>query len=225
MPLHLVWNENIATRIAVWKIEEDEDFFLRELPPLSNAEEIEKNERKDKRRLEWLACRNLVHQIVDFQSEIYKDQHGKPQLEYARASESDWQISLSHSHGWAAAIVGRGDVGIDIQQVTPKMEKVIHRILSEKEIQTICGENILLQQHLFWGAKEALYKVYGLKNLDFRQHIFVKNVDIKANTEGVFFGFAEGEILKENYHKKFILKFQKFENHLLVWATPYLNQN
>ena len=140
-------------------------------------------------------------------------------MEYARLSETDWQVSFSHSHGWAAAMVGRGDIGIDIQQVTPKMANIIHRILTEEELQMITNENTLLQQHIFWGAKEALYKAYGLRGLDFREHIFVKNVDIKANTEGVFFGFAEGEVIKDNYHKKFILKFQKFENHLLVWAV------
>lgn len=219
MPLQLVWNDNADTRLAIWKIEEDEAFFLNELPPLSIEAEKEKNERQGSRRLEWLACRTLVLQLVDFQIEIYKDPHGKPQLEYARLSETDWQVSFSHSHGWAAAMVGRGDIGIDIQQVTPKMANIIHRILTQEELQMITNENTLLQQHIFWGAKEALYKAYGWRGLDFREHIFVKNVDIKANTEGVFFGFAEGEVMKDNYHKKFILKFQKFENHLLVWAV------
>ena len=69
---------------AIWKIEEDEPFFLQRLD-LHASETAELANMKGRRRLEWLASRYLVHHMVSDEPDwdripLLKDEFGKPHL-------------------------------------------------------------------------------------------------------------------------------------------------
>lgn len=123
-------------------------------------------------RVEWLACRAAVRQLVVEQGLTYaglrKDEFGKPHL-----IGSSWHISLSHTAGWAAAVLHRArPIGIDIEPVRDKFTRVVPRILSESEIAHAAGSPDRLA--VYWCAKESLYKLYGKRQLTFRQHLHVE---------------------------------------------------
>lgn len=122
-------------------------------------------------RVEWLACRVAVRQLVEQQGWHYaglqKDEFGKPHLAGYNAF-----ISLSHTGGWASAVLHQSrPVGIDIEPMREKFTRVVPRILSEPEITHAAGDPVRLA--MYWCAKESLYKLYGKRQLTFRQHLFI----------------------------------------------------
>lgn len=123
-------------------------------------------------RVEWLACRAAIRQLVEEQgivyTGLYKDEFGKPHL-----LNSSWHISLSHTGGWAAAVLHRTrPVGIDIEPIRDQFRRVVPRVLSESEIAHAEGKPSRLA--VYWCAKEALYKLYGKRQLTFREHLHVE---------------------------------------------------
>jgi phosphopantetheinyl transferase len=166
----IIFKKQISSNIvAVWHIAEQEDFFLPRLP-LSLDEMTELSLIKGKKRIEWLAARYLVHILLESEERIcwVKDDFGKPYL-----AESNIFFNISHSGEMAAAIIGQQEVGIDIQIFTPKIARIASKFMREHDLQHIPEGNLLAYLHLFWAAKEALYKAYGRRELDFKEHIFV----------------------------------------------------
>ncbi|MFA7274746.1 MAG: hypothetical protein WC044_12830 [Crocinitomicaceae bacterium] len=74
---------------------------------------------------------------------------GNPQL----TAESKF-ISISHSEGWFSVYVGTTLVGVDIQTIHPRILKAKSYFCNEQDSHW----NEVLDLHLIWGAKEALYK-------------------------------------------------------------------
>lgn len=123
-------------------------------------------------RIEWLACRVAIRQLTEEQGAIYrglqKDEFGKPHL-----TGSPWHISLSHTAGWAAAVLHRSrPVGIDIEPIREQFKRVVPRVLSESELAHAAGDPNRLA--VYWCAKEALYKLYGKRQLTFREHLHIE---------------------------------------------------
>lgn len=123
-------------------------------------------------RVEWLACRVAIRQLTEQQglpyAGLYKDEYGKPHLIGA-----PWYVSLSHTNGWAAAVLHRSrPVGIDIEPVRDQFRRVVPRVLSESEIEHAAGDPGRLA--VYWCAKEALYKLYGKRQLTFREHLYIE---------------------------------------------------
>jgi phosphopantetheinyl transferase len=123
-------------------------------------------------RLEWLGCRVAIQQLIQAQgvpyAGLWKDEYGKP-----HPIGLDWHISLSHTSGWASAVLHRSKpVGIDIEPIRDQFRRVVPRVLSEAEIAHAAG----MPQRLavYWCAKEALYKLYGKRQLTFREHLMVE---------------------------------------------------
>lgn len=123
-------------------------------------------------RVEWLACRAAIRELAEMRGLSYaglqKDAFGKPHL-----ANSSWSISLSHTGGWAAAVLHRSrPVGIDIEPIRDQFRRVVPRVLSADELAHANGDAGRLA--VYWCAKEALYKLYGKRNLTFREHLHVE---------------------------------------------------
>lgn len=91
----------------------------------------------------------------------------KPVLE-----ASNQHISISHSHDKLAVILDKNaPTGIDIELIRDKVLQIKHKYLTHEEL-AIAGNNVdtLIT---FWAAKETLYKVYGLKEVDFKKNLRV----------------------------------------------------
>jgi 4'-phosphopantetheinyl transferase len=208
----LLFQKNIGTdaKAAVWNIEESEEWFIERLW-LCREELLELGTLKDKKRLEWLADRYVLHELIGEKDRFpcIKDEMGKPFLQ-----GSDWQISLSNSANKASAMISKQAIGLDIQYLTEKIERIASKFMSEKEMNSLSETERLEHLHVFWGAKEALYKAYGKRALDFKKHIFVEPFlfDLKK-------GIASGSILKEDYTALYDIFYEKFENFIIVYAA------
>lgn len=209
MPLILKEKLHPEGLIGIWEIHEDESFFLNELE-LYPGEGRQLKEIKGYRRLEWLACRHLVHVLSGrkIRGAILKDKFGKPFLE-----ESEWHISMSHSGGRAAVIAAPYLVGVDIQTIVPRILKLAPRFSNKEELNCIeIAENSVEVAHIIWGAKESLFKVYGKGQIDFRKDLSVHPFEYAHNG-----GLFQCHVLNHNFTHTFFGKYYKMKNFIFVY--------
>ena len=118
-------------------------------------------------------------------------------------------ISVSHSHDKLVLLTNdKQSTGVDIELIRDKIINIKHKFLSEKELM-FCGDN---NESLtaFWAAKECLYKVYGLKEVDFIANLFIENFSPAENN---FFGSID----LPNFKKRYLLSRRKIDNYILVF--------
>lgn len=113
-----------------------------------------------KRRDEWLLSRLAAKQLA-LQLGLAADPRAvgveRPWLTIGGA-RSEWYVSLSHSMPYAAAMIGRAPVGIDVQVVREFSESAAHLFMTDGE-----GEEMrrcAIEQRIlhFWCAKESAWK-------------------------------------------------------------------
>ena len=206
MPHYLTQEIRNVGLFAVWKLTETEEELL-PLYSLSAEETIFfsslKNER---RRIEWLTSRILLQRLLGQNIQIEYLPNGKPILIHPKHL-----FSLSHSKNFVAVIISEHkEVGIDIEKIR-NIETLKDKFLSPEELKTIdTSKNLIL--HLYWGAKEAMYKIYSSYHPLFTEHLSLANVDLKKQT-------AIGMFSKENIHKTVHIAFKQIEDNLLVYCS------
>ena len=213
VPLHRHDIQPDGTEIGLWHIEEDEA----ELRGGLNLHPVEAAQLSaishERRRVEWLAGRRLLHHMSGraVRGACLKDAFGKPYL-----YESRFHISLSHSGDFAAVIAGPSPVGIDIQRMVPRIGRIADRFITEAESSVILPESATEHQHVYWCAKEALYKAYGRKLLDARRdmHILPKPYREAGDT-------LTGEVRKGDFAARYTIQYRTFyqNQYMLAWAA------
>jgi phosphopantetheinyl transferase len=166
------------------------------------------------RKIEWLGARALLAELLRKQNPhfekvskenwLVKDDCGKPQLHLLEG-----HISIAHCKGLAVGILHSAlPCGIDIEQISPKIQRVTHRICSESEM-TWAGES-LDRLSTLWCAKEALYKYYGKKKLDFKNEIQL--IDNQENN------ILIGNIAKDERQLQARIYATTFENYKIAYC-------
>ncbi len=117
-------------------------------------------------------------------------------------------ISISHSHDKLAVIINQKEnTGIDIELMRDKVLHIRHKFLSEAE--ALFAKDDVEKLITIWAAKETMYKVYGLKELDFKTHLFVD-----AFEEEIIFG----KINNGSFNKRYRLKCENIDNYKMVYV-------
>ncbi len=189
--------------IALWRNEEDLSFFEQKF---ASHPEI-KNENK---KLQWFATRHLVNEMLGEVAEIEKDEAGKPFL-----NNSSYHLSISHTPVFAAAMLSKvAAVGIDLEMVSPKVERIAHKFLREDEIKSIQADEKIEKLILYWSAKEALYKLYGKGGIEFMTQLLIEPFDLKLSGE------LKAEIAGiEKPLKNLRVNYEFFEDHVLTYVA------
>ena len=195
MPLFYQQDINETTRLGVWKITEDEDFFIRQVP-------LHRSITHPHKRLQHLAGRLLLKEMFpDFPYELIQiAETRKPFL-----VDEKYHFSISHAGDFAAAIISLDHrVGVDVEIRTPKVMKVLHKFLDPAERALLKDQEIEFRNEtLFWSIKETLFKWHGEGGLDFREHMQI--LDFRPAESGVVpcrFN-AEPSILLDVHYKFF----------------------
>ena len=168
----LILHENIDNgEIGLWRISEEvEELIL--LSNLSTTETITYNGISAlHRKKEWLATRALLNQLMVGTHTIKYHNDGRPYLDNCPTN-----ISISHSTGYIAIMLHVAyNPGIDIELISRKVGKVGSRFLSEDEF-AVCNEEAEHSNHrmlIHWCAKEAVYKMVPLSNIEFATDILI----------------------------------------------------
>jgi 4'-phosphopantetheinyl transferase EntD len=213
MPLFYQHNINHETKLGIWHIAEPESFFLEKVP-------LKRDVSHPFKRLQYLAGRYLLAYLFpDFPIEkIRIADTRQPFLAGDR-----YHFSISHCGNYAAAIVSSNSrVGVDIELITPRIERLAHKFLDEEEVHFFNEDYAFFLEQwglrgrvfqefltLMWNAKEAIFKWYGRGELDFRRHMKL-----------------EGSLHLEGDWIKLPFVFQKGKNiHLVVEGRVFEDQS
>ena len=165
MPLRVEYKNHQDQALHLWHVSESESFF-RDRTDINTAKWEEVSAWVSIRRLEWLAGRYLIHKYAGCTSkELIIDQFGKPQI------PKTGEISISHSGAYAAIYVDHAPCGVDIQVYKESVLKLQHKFCTERDLQAFEEYQLMDALHLIWCSKEAVYKAYGEKEVDYKQHI------------------------------------------------------
>jgi phosphopantetheinyl transferase len=158
-----------------------------------------------RRKKEWLSVRYLLNKACKTDVTIQYNNDGKPSLSNGK------NISISHSGNYVGIIISENkDIGLDIEKISNKLEKIKHKYLNNFELDIV--ENSVNRTEtlaIFWCAKEAMYKLYAKKNLIFDGQLLIKKIDFVNQKI-----FAD---IKADTNKKLELSFKKINDYYLVW--------
>ncbi len=201
MPLVYQHNINGTTKLGVWSIQEDENFFLEKVPNHKGISHWHK-------RLQHLAGRYLLQELYP------QFPYGLIQIAETRRPflpDEEYHFSISHCGDYAAAIVSTGKrVGVDIELCNPRVMKVKNKFLHPDELKF--SNDHLEKLTLMWSAKEALFKWYALGGVDFKEHLRLHKFELEEQ------GSVEAIILKDD-PVSLKVKYIITEQYVLAWTA------
>ena len=208
MPLHKIIQHDSTTSILIWNITET----LKELEAQvvlqpSNIARISTMKSEIHQRA-FLSVRKLLQEINLSDADLYYDSLGKPHLKTKNSIQLE--ISITHSHQFAAIIVSTKKVGIDLELQREKIIAIANKFSVEK-LSTKNQSKYIRKLTVIWGAKEAIFKIKNLKGISFKDHIFVKPFKLKNNKATAILNFND---VTEKFH----VHFQEVENYTLVYV-------
>ncbi len=163
----------------------------------------------ERRKYEFLATRNLLNHLLDGDFLLEYEDAGRPIL-----IRPESHISISHAMGMAAVIVSRTPTGIDVEPISRNVEKAASRFLSDSEkiwTENTCNPNFY--KLLCWCAKEAIFKMKRMANVDFSKHInILPIVNIEKQTLKAIFTI-------ENLIEEIQFHYFTEKNHIIVWCV------
>lgn len=212
----LVLKKEIAedTLLGIWRIDESADWFRAQLILDETENKLIDSIKHPQRKLHWLSSRVLIRNLMQTDQFIHleNDLNGKPVIRNFPV-----ELSLSHSADLSALLLSKKfKVGIDIEKMDPKVLRIQHKFASELELQFISEQKRIGQLYAIWCAKEAMYKLYGLKKLDFREHLFVAPFAYADH------GIIHGKIVKGDYYSELIVHYQQMENYMTAYVLNKL---
>lgn len=152
---------------AVWHVVEDIHTLLKSAKnPAERAQEVSAIQ-SPKRQLEYIVPRLILEFLLEEEVMVDYTVHGKPFLRNSR-----FEISLSHTNGYAAAVVSPvSKVGIDIEKIATRVLNIQSRFLSAEELGFV--DKGLEVEHLLllWSAKESVYKAMEEEGVDFKEEL------------------------------------------------------
>jgi phosphopantetheinyl transferase len=200
-----------STEFAVWKIEETAEELIAQLQLRDHEKKTIEGLNNGKRNLHWLSTRVLLRKLLNTTEYIdcQIDEHGKPYL-----PDSPYHISFSHSFDYAAVIISKSKaVGIDIEIIKEKIERVSTKFLVAQEIAFINPKHKISHLYICWCAKEAIYKLQGKSNVSFKDHIRLQpfTFDVQGNFTATL---ETGQDCKS-----FQVFYEQFENYMIGYVA------
>lgn len=102
-------------------------------------------------------------------SDICYTEKGKPYL-----AEKGWCFSLSHSGEYAACILDKKAVGVDIQKIVAVSQRAVSRFCTEEEQQYLRGSRDFRRDVIrLWALKESWLKATGKSAADMFNAAFI----------------------------------------------------
>jgi phosphopantetheinyl transferase len=174
------------------------DSEIEQLEALSNT----------KRKVEFLGVRWLRNSFSINEKIEYKNS-GKPFLESHK-----WEISITHCDNYVAFAIAHQPIGIDIELASRDAKRIINKFTSEyeKNLYSSIESNWAIE---LWCAKEAVYKLFDIAGLHFREEIQIHERQTDLN-----FVYLNGYVCQHQHRQPFAVKI-KLENDLIIAVAHF----
>jgi phosphopantetheinyl transferase len=205
----ILLTHNQYDTIAVCSFDESIDTDFSKIENSLSPEEGNdiRNFKNENFRNQKMAGRVLLNALLGEPGKVEYNEHGKPILK-----SHPLDISFSHAKDKVAVMLSKKTAGIDIQDITPRIRKIVHKYMNQPELNSLQEETYDIHATLYWCAKEALYKAYGERQLIFTDNIIVEPFSFVPG-KGTF----NGSIILKNSRKDFVLKYEIIGIFALVY--------
>jgi 4'-phosphopantetheinyl transferase len=197
--------------IGIWQITE----AVEELLSIANLT-FEENEnlktyKHENRKKHWLSYRVLLHELIGYDHHILYSDFGKPFLKQQQKLK---HLSITHSGEYSAVIINdRNSVGVDMEKVSARIERVSERFLSDDELNFIETNNRIEHLTVCWTAKEALFKIHGNLCYDFKKEIIIMPFKFEDS------GKLSCSIITKDETIGYKVYYRKFDSYFLAYVT------
>ena len=183
-------NDFIPIDLFLWKLSETEIELNNHIDlSLSSISKLDLIKSSSQRK-QFLGVQNLLKLHNVNNGSLFYDKNGKPHL------SNNKFISISHSFEYCGVIVSDVKVGLDIEKLRPKILNISKKFISESDwnlIKLSSVENVTK----VWTIKEAVFKAFGHKAIDFKKNIIITSINKKLNKASV--SISNNQIT-ENYN-------------------------
>ncbi len=199
MPLIKTY-ELINSQVNIWEIDKNQD-------DLESAKQISMNYHrhlsnyKNKNKINQILATRLLANTLFPGHELLQNKNGKPFLD-----PTSQQISLSNDKNTIALFASNEKCGIDIQSYNKSIKKIQHKFVNNKDFSYQGNEEELMWT---WCAKESMYKIYGIPEIFFKDHLIIK----QNNNNELY-----GECIHTKFPYKCALKTIRLKNYFLVYT-------
>ncbi|MBN2682686.1 MAG: 4'-phosphopantetheinyl transferase superfamily protein [Bacteroidales bacterium] len=194
--------------LGFWQISETREEVEKFLTLDEREQEAMQNFKNERRKLQWLCTRALLKSISDSQKKIIYNESGKPFL-----LDASNNISISHSEDLVGIILSKNhEVGLDIELISERVNKIADRFLSDLEKKNIKRKNRNKQLYAYWCAKEALFKIFGEKEIPFDKNIVIHPFELEET------GNFKGTIMNETRKEDYTLQYFTINDYMVVWT-------
>lgn len=193
---------SLSSNVQLWNITEPWTDLIKSFDEDEEINSFILSTKNDSRKQQFLASRILLkNEFGDWKTTT--NGNGKP---YPINNSSE--ISITHDRGIVGLIKSTNPCGIDIQQITPKVNRVKSKFINENDIYWTSEKEKDLTA--LWCAKEALYKINGDPNIFFKEHMIIE----ESGEENILIG----KIIHPEYRKDYKMKVHFIENYCLVYT-------
>jgi siderophore (surfactin) biosynthesis regulatory protein len=191
------------TQILIWKYSEEEEFSA---DLISDEKEFENLKQKSPKRLiEKQMVRQMLKKIMPNHKIKYYE-NGQPYLE-----PFDKFVSVSHSFPYAVLAISEKKIGVDIEQMKDRIDKIKHKFLHPTEIDWLGRvESGVGYLTAIWCIKEALFKIHSSKQWSFKEFYVVDEFLLNQ------FSKIKCKVFDKNREDKFLAHLEKIENYYLA---------
>lgn len=137
-------------------------------PDIARLEQL----KSEARRLEYLITRVIIRER--FGSSIGYHSNGQPFLDTTTPSG---HISISHTQGYVAVSASTNICGVDIEPIARCAVGVAIRFSTLREVEIAARAFPLNPELLIWCAKETVFKIINLTDVNFVGDITVTDID------------------------------------------------
>ena len=183
-------NDFLPIDLFLWKLSETEIELNNHIDlSLSSISKLDLIKSSSQRK-QFLGVQNLLKLHNVNNGSLFYDKNGKPHL------SNNKFISISHSFEYCGVIVSDVKVGLDIEKLRPKILNISKKFISESDwnlIKLSSVENVTK----VWTIKEAVFKAFGHKAIDFKKNIIITSINKKFNKASVSISINK---ITENYN-------------------------
>jgi len=195
--------------IGIWKNDESYEELLLELQPREKMLKHLNSITLEKRKKEFMITRLLVRELWGDDAVIVKDENGKPDFE-----NIPYKLSISHADKYSGIFISEEkECGLDIEVIRPRISRISKKFVSEYESLYVTIGKPVLHYTIMWCVKEAIYKWYAKRGLDFKQNMIIH--PFKAEEEGHLYF----EFVKDGNKLTNIAYFKVIDNHVVAWLA------
>ncbi len=213
MPFSQVHTEIPGLSMGLWRIQEDETFFVSRLNIYENEARILKSISHPQKRLEWLSSRLCLKELLNIHHRVesLNREDGKPYL-----TDNSFHISYTHSNHISGAIAASNAwVSMDLEDLTKTRNPEARKLFCHKTELDLYDEiNDIRLFYLLWSAKETLYKIHPRKGLVFKENLILDFVDRKLKPEGLI----KGIIQIDGEAKEYEIQYKFFPDVVLTYT-------